>query len=265
MKIIVIDDEQIICDGTVRMLKDVRPEAEILGFTDPFEAVEYIRNDHCDVLFLDIEMPGLNGVELAKQIKIIYPRCNVIFVTAFSHYQNDAWNMRASGYVLKPLTRQRIREELEELRFTGPSMSELYFRTFGSFEVFYQGQPLNFRYRKTKEMLAYLIDRNGAMVSREELLKVLWSEEEIRTSYLKRLRQDLITTLTEAGQEHILIKQWGQLGILRDQVYCDYYQWLSGEPVGINSFHGEYMAQYKWGQATLERILRQGMEEERNS
>lgn len=260
MKICVIDDEPIICRGTEEIIRDVTADAEVMGFTDAQKAWEHLREHPADAVFLDIEMPGIDGVELAGRIRAIHPMCNIIFVTAFSRYQNDAWRMHASGYVMKPLTRERVREELEVLRFdvSKGREEEFFIRAFGNFEVLYQGRPMKFAYSKTKELIAFLVDRCGAMVSVQECIETLWGEDEIRTSYFKRLRQDLLSVFDEVGLTDLILRQRGYLGIDRGRVSCDYFSWLDGEPAGINAWNGEYMTQYAWAEGTRGKIIESG-------
>ena len=223
MNILVVDDEDIICSGMVKMVQSIRPTSTVTGFTEAAEAIEYLRCFPCDVVFLDIQMQGINGLELARTIKLLQPKCNIVFVTAYSEYQGEAWKMHVSGYVLKPVTKERLAEELEELRIPVQAQKAFYVRTFGHFEVFENGNPVMFQYSKTKEMFAYLIDRRGAMVTNRELIGVLWGDEEIRENYFKRLRQDLLDTLRRIGRESILIRQRGSLGLDALQIPCDYY------------------------------------------
>ena len=248
MNIVIVDDEQIICSGIVKMVQGLRPAANVRGFTDAAEALEYLRSEPADVVFLDIQMPDINGLDLARRIKLLQPHCNVVFVTAYSEYAGEAWELHASGYVLKPVTRERLAEELDELRIQVPENEAFAVRTFGNFEVFHNGVPVKFLYTKTKELFAYLIDRRGAMVSNRELISVLWGNDEIRDNYFKRLRQDLLETLREIGQESILIRHRGSLGLDAANIHCDYYAWLEGTSAGINAYHGEYMSQYPWAQ-----------------
>ena len=124
-------------------------------------------------------------------------------------------------------------------------------QTFGNFECFIDGQPVRFKYSKTKEMLAYLVDRKGAMCTNGELLSILWGEDsEKKKSYLKNLKSDLTRALAEAGLEDVLVKYRGSIGIAVDKVSCDYFDLLSGKDNMLGSYWGEYMNQYSWSEMT---------------
>ena len=251
MNIIVVDDERYILNGEVDLICRTVHGAQVLGFTRSAEALDYVYANPVDVAILDINMPDYNGIDLARRMKIYRPAINIIFATAYSDYFEEAMRLHASGYMLKPLRPERLLEELSDLRHPvaqrGPA---LYVRTFGDFEVFWHDKPLLFRYQKTKEMFAYLIDRRGAMVESDTLITILWGGEEDRSNYFKQIRKDLKDTLEEIGCGDILIKRRGAIGLLTDKIKCDYFDWLAGTPDGINAYRGEYMHQYSWAEST---------------
>lgn len=251
MDIIVVDDEKLILDGEVELIRRCEPEAKVTGFSSAKSAFDFISAQPVDVAFLDIEMPGCSGVELAKKMKASLPQLNVIFATAYDSFFQDAMNMHASGYLLKPLREETVCAELADLRHPVSRQSKgLFIRTFGNFEVFYDNKPVLFRYHKTKEMLAYLVDRHGATVTKDEIVTALWGGEKRHDNYYKQIQKDLKDTFVRLGIEQLLVKQRGCVGLLADQVTCDYFDWLKGLPSGINAYHGEYMRQYDWAEAT---------------
>lgn len=255
MRIIAVDDEKIALEHIVEVLQEVCPDAEIKGFRRTEEVRSYVRENPADIAFLDIEMRGENGIELAKKLKSILPRINIIFTTGYEEYACEAWSLQASGYILKPVTRERVLSELEALRYPVEWKKQDGLRacTFGNFEIYYGNTPLKFKYSKSKEMLAYLIDRKGALCSNGELIAVLWEDEGEsihKASYLKNLRADIFNTLETYGCSDVLCKYRGQIGINREKIQCDYYDWLDGKISGINAYRGEYMEQYSWAEVT---------------
>ena len=251
MNIIVVDDERYILNGEVDLICRTVPGAQVLGFTRGSEALDHVYAYPVDVAILDINMPDYDGINLARRMKIYRPEINIIFVTAYSDYFQEAMRLHASGYLLKPLRPETLLEELNDLRRpVAKSAATLYVRTFGDFEVFYQDKPLMFRYQKTKEMFAYLIDRRGAMVETDTLITILWGGEDDRSNYFKQIRKDLNDTLDAVGCGNLLIKRRGAIGLLTDKIKCDYFDWLAGNPEGINAYHGEYMHQYSWAEST---------------
>lgn len=253
MNILAVDDEKISLEGLVRSIEKAEPFAEIHSFQKPLEALEFCKNVcyKFDVAFLDIQMRSMNGVELARQIKLLIPDINLIFATGYAEYREDAFDMHASGYLVKPITPEKVREELDNLRCPIKVFEKkrVRFQTFGNFEVFIDEQPVRFRYERTKELLAYLVDRCGALCTSKEIMTVLWENDE-HASYVRTLKKDLMDTMQLAGCTNIFFQQWGKLGILPENVECDYYDWQKGKSYALNLYRGEYMNQYGWGEFT---------------
>ena len=122
-------------------------------------------------------------------------------------------------------------------------------QAFGNFEVFLDGAPILFKYERTKEMFAYLVDRAGAYCTSGELLGILFENDSGHEEYMKKLRQDLLNTFNAAGCGQVIIHRRGKLAVDPEQIDCDYYDWVEGRREGL-SYHGEYMAQYSWGEET---------------
>ena len=117
MKILCVDDEPLALEMLTEAIEEAQPDADIKPFHKQSELLEEARQNGCDIAFLDIHMRGMNGVELAKKLKEINPKMNIIFVTGYDEYTGDAMRLRASGYVMKPVTKEKLEEELRELRF----------------------------------------------------------------------------------------------------------------------------------------------------
>ena len=255
MNILALDDEKLALEGLVSAANKAEPSATIYSFSKPREALEFCKSTPCEVALLDIQMRNMNGVELAKEIKLLNPQTNIIFTTGYADYMKDALEMHASGYVMKPVTPDKIRKELENLRYPVKTVlkNKVRFQVFGNFEVYIEGQPVKFRYEFTKEMLAYLVDRNGTLCTNGEIMAVLWGDKS-SSSYLRSLIKDMKDTFREAGCEEIILQQRGKIGICREKVDCDYYDWLDGKIYAVNLYHGEYMAQYSWSEFTNARM-----------
>ena len=115
MRIYVLDDEPIALRGSVKIIQETVPEAEIKGFGRARAAFKHIKEsrEYPDVVFSDIEMPGMSGLDFAVQLKQLCPDTILIFVTAYSQYALEAFRLHVHGYILKPLTSARVREELD--------------------------------------------------------------------------------------------------------------------------------------------------------
>lgn len=259
MQIIAVDDEKLALEALETAIKKANSEVEVACFRKPAEAIEYVSSNQVDVAFLDIEMRQMSGIELAKHIKIANPKINIVFATGYAEYRGEAFEMHASGYITKPITADKVLAELDNLRFPvaeskdaggeGLHTNRIYCQTFGNFEVFVDGKPLDFKYEKTRELLAYLVDR-GSLCTSGEIMAALW-EDERHESYLRNLKKDLIEKLDSVGCKDVIENHWGKLGIIPSQIDCDFYDWKKGLPSAINAYRGEYMAQYSWGEFTM--------------
>ena len=258
MLILAIDDEP----KALRLLHDAvaeaRPEADILDFTDGKDALQAVKEQQLtpDVVFSDIELPEMSGLEFAVELKKLTPDTKIIFVTGFPKYAADAYRLHAGGYIVKPVYADRVREELDHLRlhYAEPESGRLQVRCFGHFEVFLNGEPVIFRRKQSKELLAYLIDREGRACTAEEIAAALWENEsnmEAAKHRLRNLLSDLRETLHQIGMEDILIRKRRQLAIRRDMLDCDYYRMLDGDMEALNSYRGAYMTEYSWAEPTL--------------
>ena len=112
-----VDDRKLILTGSLPVLEEALPRASITGFTDADEAIAYAKENRVALAFLDIELRNTSGLELCRALLEINPQTNVVFLTAYSDYALDAWNTGASGFMLKPITPEGVREQLHNLRY----------------------------------------------------------------------------------------------------------------------------------------------------
>ncbi len=259
MNIIVTDDETLALQVLMRAISEALPNITPMGFSGAKDCLTYAEENPCDVAFLDIEMRDMNGIALAKKLKKLNPQINIVFVTSYTEYQGEALSLYVSGYVQKPATKAKIERELDNLRYPVKPLPTKYLKVqcFGHFEVFVGDEPLKFKYQKAKELFAILIDRNGATLTSNELMAILWEDESIsKSSYYQNLLRDLSATLKKAGHQEVIIKKKGMLAIIPSKIICDYYDWSKGVPYALNAYTGEFMSQYSWAEKTLGSIER---------
>lgn len=115
--VIMVDDRKIILSGGMPILKQVMPHSTITGFTSPAKAIEYAKANRVALAFLDIELGKASGLELCRSLLDINPRTNVVYLTAYPEYSLDAWSTGASGFMLKPITPEGVKQQLKKLRF----------------------------------------------------------------------------------------------------------------------------------------------------
>ena len=260
MLIYIIDDEEY-------ALKEIRDvvllacsDAQIMTFMRGEDALLAIRDGmRPDICFSDIVMPGISGLEFASALKLDSPDTRIIFTTAYDEYAVEAFRIKAFGYLVKPIKVEDVRAEIdylpdEYLR----SRQKLEVKCFGYFDVFYRGDPLIFKRKQSKELLAYLIDRNGAACSSGEIALALWEDEDIEkqneNNRVRVLINDLKNTLKTIGMDNVLIREKREIAIKRELIDCDYYRFLGGNDDELDSYRGEYMSQYPWAELTNGRL-----------
>ena len=126
-------------------------------------------------------------------------------------------------------------------------------RTFGLFDVFIDGSPVVFRMAKCRELLAYLVDRQGSSVSRAELSAALWEDRPYDRRQQKQLDvyiRSLRETLAEYGIGDILEMKRGTLRVVPERFSCDVYRFFAGDADAVNAYRGEYMSAYPWASLT---------------
>lgn len=255
MRIMAVDDEALPLSLLVSSIRKAVPGADISSFSLPGDALDAARQAPFDVVFTDIQMPGMTGLELARSIRALHPTTNVIFITAYNHYQGEALHLHASDYLEKPVSPSAIREAMENLLFTPTeNTAEIFARTFGNFDLFINQTPVVFRRGKCKEFLAYLIDREGAVVSRKEIASVLFEDgsfNRTQQQYLSHIARFLAEDLEAAGAGNLLICKGGTYSVDLRTFRCDAYDYLAGKPEAMNLFTGEYMQQYSWAEERI--------------
>ena len=257
MKILAVDDELSALHLLTRNIRAVAPQAGIVEFADPIAALNWAGENTCDIAFLDIELGCVNGIELGKRLKERNPKTNLIFVTGYLNYAVSAYALHASGYLSKPASQDAIRVELENLRYPMPKPQtgkKLVVHCFGNFEVFYDGKPLTFKRSKTKELFAFLVDRNGARVNSGEICARLWDEagsDKHQKDYLRHLVMDLANTLEAVGESNVFVRTRSGYNINPALLECDYYDYLNNVPYAVRAYQGEYMQQYSWAEERI--------------
>ena len=256
MNILAVDDEYYALELMKRALEQVAGCAAVYPCRDVKSALQTATENRIDVAFLDIHMPEKNGVELARELKLLNPKVNIIFATGFSEHMKEGIDLRMSGYILKPVTPEAVKIELENLRYPIEWNNEKRIKilTFGNFDVFVDGEPLKFERKQAKEILAYLVDKRGTSATYPELAAMLWEDEDYDRTKQKNLQvyiASLVKTLHSVEVKDLLLKNRQGILVNTKIVDCDYYRFLEGDVRAINSFTGQYMSAYSWAEFTV--------------
>jgi len=255
MNIIAVDDEHYSLIALEKVLKNALPDASLSCYSNPHDAYADAINRRVDVAFLDIEMPEISGLKLAKKLKDIYRDTNIIFVTGYNQYAVDAFSLQASGYLMKPVTVDAVLKNMEWLRrpFVMATNKRIHIQTFGNFEVFVDGKPLQITRPKPKELLAYLVDKRGTPVTPAQIAAVLWENKFYDRALQKNTQTTisrLIQILDHAGIKEIIVKSYNNIAVDTTKFDCDYYRLLNHEAAAANAYMGEYMTEYSWAEMT---------------
>ena len=247
---IAVDDEVLMLGALVAAVEASPNIRSVAKFSDCEEALEYVKNNHTDIAFLDINMRGMGGLALAEKIIAARPGCKIVFCTGYEEYAIPAFKLHASGYLMKPISAEDVQGEINNIIGIKNKEKPLTVKCFGNFEVYVNDQKLTFKRLKTKELFAFLVDRNGAGMTAKQICAVLFpddTDDNKNSAYLRQLVLDLKNTLKAVGAESVLCHETPCYRVDTSLIKCDYISYLeNGKP----EFHGEYMTQYSWAEET---------------
>ena len=251
MHVIYVDDEQPALDNfrfTVASRTEIR---SLHMFRSGDEAAQWAETHMVDVAFLDMEMPGLHGIGLAKRLREINHNIRVVFVTAYSQYAMDAWAVNATGYVLKPYDVSDIVRELQKCVYRPLPSQRIIIQTIPHLTVSVDGAPLHLARGKTRELLALLVDRGERGITTGEGIAYLWPDRpnDANTQSLFRMTyKRLADALDDVGIGHIIVSRGNRRFLQADQVDCDVYRILSGDVQAAKKYNGLYLEEYSWAE-----------------
>lgn len=259
MNIIVVDDELFALDDFQYTCSKLTEITELHTFNNPADAINFAKCSPVDVAFLDIEMPIMSGIELARRLHNIDEDIKIVFVTGFTEYALDAFGVDAIGYVLKPYSAEMIEQSIKKasLIMRSHSQKKISIKTFGHFDVFVDNRIVHFASAKSKELLALLVDRQGGTVSTEQAISTLWESREYDESVqslFRKVLKSLRVALSEAGISEILIDARNQRSVDTSIFDCDYYDLLKHNKKAAKDYYGQYMSEYDWAQNTKNRL-----------
>lgn len=262
MNIVVLDDEPRALHMLEIILDQMEFEKDLHTFLKPAEALEYLKNNLVDVVFLDVEMPEINGIDFADKLLELPDPPAVVFVTGHHEYAYLAWDVEAIDYILKPYSRRQVQRAMERYRHKYQPLRgqkeegrRIEIQCFPNFDVYVDGRPIVFRHKKSKELLAFLVHNRGAWVSMDKTIFALFEhcDEETAKNYYRGILYRLRRILMEAGIRELIETAYGKCRVDAARFTCDYYQHVEGEK---DLFSGEYMSEYSWAEETAAQLQR---------
>ena len=250
MVAIAVDDEALMLRALVSAVSSSSDISKVVQFSDCEEALNYVKDNPVNVAFLDINMRGMGGLALAEKIIGYKPNCKIVFCTGYEEYAIPAFKLHASGYLMKPISKEDVQKEIDNIKGVRNKEKRLEVKCFGNFEVYAKGERVVFKRSKTKELLAFLVDRNGAGMTAKQICAVLFpygSDDNKNVAYLRQLVLDLKSTLKAFGAEDVFRHETPYYRIDTNLIKCDYFSYLENKKP---EFLGEYMAQFSWAEET---------------
>ena len=252
---IAVDDEALMLGALVSAIEESPDIAKVTKFSSCENALDFVKENSVDIAFLDINMRGMGGLALAEHILAARPNCKIVFCTGYEEYAIPAFKLHASGYLMKPISAEDVQAEINNIKGVKQKEKLLTVKCFGNFEVYAKDEKLVFKRLKSKELFAFLVDRNGAGMTTKQICAVLFPDDlddNKNAAYLRQLVMDLKNTLKAVGAESVLCHETPCYRIDTNLIKCDYISYLeTGKP----EFYGEYMMQYSWAEETCAKLM----------
>ena len=255
IRIFCVGDDKNKLESLRALVNKVIPFAIVETSTSLDDVCLAIDKKEYNAVLTESKTENFDGLKLARFIHDISPFTKVIFVTKNSEYAVPAFKTRANGYLLGELSETDLKEELKDLGigFDTVLNHRLEAKTFGNFELLCDGNSIKFERAKSKELIAYLVDKKGTSASSSELIVNLWEDRDVdRTtrSMLHNLIADIRATFTKYGILDVLDIKHNAFRINEKNIDCDYYKVLNGDEQTKRQFMGEYMSNYSWAEFT---------------
>lgn len=188
LRVIIVDDEILAIELLARFLSEIGNINVIATFTRASDALAFLQNDVPDIIFLDIEMPDMNGILMGENLRSRGMFSDIVYVTAYDHYAVKAFEVHATDYIMKPIEKERLSKTIRTIverkgHARIPAVKEevtpdkgLTATLMGAFVLYStEGQPIKWRTKKVKELCAYLLHQNRS-VHRYQVIDDLWPD-----------------------------------------------------------------------------------------
>lgn len=249
LKVLIVDSDKKAVNHLEEMMMLINRKMDVDATDNVTEAYSLFEKTEYNLVLMDVVLQDGNGMDFARKIVDLYKDVNIIFMANTSEYALESYQVYASDYLIKPITEEQLKRSFMHLRYPVEEKEYVQIHCFGYFDLFYKDEVVDFGNAKSKELLAYLVDRNGGVCTNEEIMEVLWEDDKDHTSYYKKVRSNLIHTLKTYGIDNILVVNRGAMCINKNIVKCDYYDWLETIDKNDEKYYvNEYMSQYSWAE-----------------
>lgn len=286
IRAILVDDEPLAAQLLERKLSAFENITVVKIYSNPMHVVEDLQHVSYNVAFLDIEMPGINGLDLAELILNATSNVHIVFITAYREYAVQAFELNSIDYLVKPLTDDRLEKTIERVQqqlISVPQMQKkkdyvLRIQCFSDFNVMFGQEPVKWTTAKVKELFALLLTHHQTYINRDLLIETLWPDTEyakakiqLHTS-LSRLRKTLETlgyddAITFANSSYCLELTDFQFDLISIKQLYEEYPTVQDDTIEqfqqiIELYQGDYLESegYKWSHTYATKIRLQVIE-----
>lgn len=225
---IIVDDEKPSLDELSYHLRSYEDICIVGAYTGALKALDAIQKEQPDVVFLDISMPKMSGLEMADMLLASHPDMQVVFVTAFNHYAVEAFELNAIDYILKPVNPERLDKTVRRLGahlapVQAEAQSTVQILCMNNFEVLSEGQRIKWRTKKCGELLAFLLQHKNKELSADYIIDALWqdTDENSAKNMLYTTVYSLRKSLTTVSRKDIGIIKNNGCYILKSECETD--------------------------------------------
>lgn len=261
MKTILVDDQLLAMEQFEQECRELE-EIELVGkFDNAEDALEYAKGNLVEFALMDICLPGMDGIELGRELKNINPNIILIYVTGYSNYVVDTLKIKADYCIMKPYDKEDIADAIMRAKLLSNRFRKrMRVVTFGKFEVYVDEKPVYFGNNKARELFAYCVHREGANVMMDEAIDVLWPDrpydDRVKRLYRKAVNA-IQTVLEELHMENVFVNNRGNCHVERSSMECDLYRYREGEMPDTQKkvlLKFGYLTDYSWAEYRIQAL-----------
>lgn len=255
MLMIVVDDARPSLEYFIHQARKGQDNNKIVPFTDPHNALSFVKDHPADIAVLAMEMMGISGLEMALRVKEICPKIKIIFTAGISASTQGPFVICQHGYLSVPVDPEELEREIVYALTHTQELPKDYIRTFGSFAFIHGGAPMTFSRESSEEMLARLVFMRGQWVDSDRLAAMLTQQGDTPRIAMERVRsaaQDLLRDLKIHSFPDLVKRRRDAYSIDLTILPCDMELLLKGNVEMLNTYEGVFMSQYSWAHMPLD-------------
>lgn len=233
IRTVILDDEELATIYLEKKLQEFPIIQVVKAYTTFDKVLADLKKEDIDVIFLDIEIGSLNGLEIAERILSAFPSIHIVFVTAHSNYAVDAFEINSIDYLLKPITTKRLKVTIDRLTdILGNKKSEvkekvdlepLIIKCFHELRVYQNQRLISFKTKKAKELFAFLLTNINKYVHKDIIIENVWPDQDYHKAkvYLHTCLSYLRKMFAELGYTGCISFTNHSYSLSLNPIHCD--------------------------------------------